>query len=145
MIMGLLLTIISIPMYLYSPHFLSQVAHSFISSMSGGSTNTSGMLREMGYPSMSTVISMVQYTAIGLTFAGSGLIMFGTVAKPVPKKVKVKPVIEKEEKIEEIPVESHPMDKKLETNLRSLRILQERLAKGEITSNEFQNLKRFLE
>ncbi|MGI0073811.1 MAG: hypothetical protein ACREA3_08365 [Nitrosotalea sp.] len=56
---------ISIPAYYYSPPYLSAATHSFIGSMSGGNMNTASMLRQMGYPSMHQVISILQYSLIG--------------------------------------------------------------------------------
>ncbi len=99
---GIFLTIVSIPAYYYSPHFLSDATHSFIGSMSGGSMNTASMLRQMGYPSMHQVISILQYSLIGLEVVGVGLVMFGFVAKKVPKSIPVKLVTD--EPIEEVHV-----------------------------------------
>ena len=87
---GIVLTIFSIPAYYYSPHYLTDVTHSFIGSMSGGNTNTASMLRQMGYPSMHQVIAMLQYSLIGLEVAGVGMVMYGFVAKKVPKSIPVK-------------------------------------------------------
>lgn len=101
-ITGIVLTIFSIPAYFYSPDYLSNVTHSFISSMSGGNTNTASMLRQMGYPSMHQVISMLQYLLIGLAAAGVGMALFGIVAKKVPKSVSVKLVTD--EPIEELQI-----------------------------------------
>ena len=149
---GLCLVIISIPGYLDTPSFMSQMIHSFTSSMTGSIPGTSGgsMLHQMGYPSRTVIIPMIQYSFIGLAVAGIGITVFGTVAKKIPKQVAVKLVTESE--IKEISTgpkiadqNTHAVDEGTQTNLRSLRILQERLAKGEITSSEFQNLKRLLE
>jgi uncharacterized membrane protein len=107
--------------------------------------NTSSILHQMGYPSMSAVIPIIQYSVIGMAVAGIGFVLFGFVAKKIPKKVAVKLVTEVSDKEKEVHTDSKPADEKIQTNLRSIRILQERLAKGEISLNEFQNLKRFLE
>ena len=144
-IIGSLLMIVSIPTYLYSPHFLSLAVHSFFRSMSNGGTINTSILHQMGYPSMSAVIPIIQYSVIGMAAAGIGFVLFGFVAKKIPKKVVVKLVTEVSDKEKEVHIDSKPTDEKIQTNLRSIRILQERLAKGEISSSEFLNLKRFLE
>ena len=147
LIIGLCLVIISVPGYLDSPSLMSQMIHSFMSSMTGTSVpGTSGsILKQMGYPSRTVVIPLIQYSFAGLGVVGIGFVAFGAVAKKVKKQFEMKLVAEEPETIKEIHVEPKPKDGKLETNLRSLRILQERLAKGEITSSEFQKLKKFLE
>ena len=94
---------------------------------------------------MSAVIPIIQYSVIGMAAAGIGVVLFGFVAKKIPKKVVVKLVTEVSDKEKEVHIDSKPTDEKIQTNLRSIRILQERLAKGEISSSEFLNLKRFLE
>ncbi len=99
---GIVLTIFSIPAYFYSPGYLSSVTHSFISSMSGGNMNTASMLRQMGYPSMHQVISMLQYSLIGMAVAGIGIALYGVVAKKIPKAISVKLVAD--EPIEELHV-----------------------------------------
>jgi len=144
---GACLAVISIPGYLDSPSIISQMIHSFTSTMTGSIPGTNGgsMLKQMGYPSRTVVIPMIQYMFAGLGVAGVGIAIFGIVAKKIPKQVKVKLVTEEPEKVKEIHMDSPSIDENAKTNLRSLRILQERLAKGEITSSEFQNLKRFLE
>ena len=90
-IVGALLAIISIPSYYYAPQFLSQAAHSFVVSMTGGSTiNGVSMLRQMGYPHLSVVIAVFQYLLVGITWIGIGLVAFGLVAKKTSKPVVVK-------------------------------------------------------
>ncbi len=92
-IVGIVLTIFSIPAYYYSPQYLTNTTHTFIGSMSGGNMNTASMLRQMGYPSLHQVIAMIQYSLIGMEVAGVGIVMFGLVAKKkTPKSLSVKPV-----------------------------------------------------
>lgn len=95
-ITGVLLVMFSIPSYYYSPQYLTNTAHSFISSMSGGNMNSASMLRQMGYPSLHQVIPMVQYMIVGLAVAGAGIAMFGVVAKKVSKSISVKLVADDE-------------------------------------------------
>ena len=128
---------------------MSQMIHSFMSSMTGTSVpGTSGgsILKQMGYPSRTVVIPLIQYSFAGMGVVGIGFVAFGAIAKKVKKQFEVKLVAEKQqETVKEVNAEPQPRDERLQTNLRSLRILQERLAKGEITSSEFQKLKKLLE
>jgi uncharacterized membrane protein len=144
---GLCLVLISIPGYLDTPNLMSQMIHSFTSSFTGSIPGTSGgsMLHQMGYPSRTVIIPLIQYSFVGLAAVGIGFVGFGSVAKKIPKQVTVKLVTEEAEKVKEVHTSPQITDERTQTNLRSLRILQERLAKGEITSSEFQNLKRLLE
>jgi hypothetical protein len=89
-IAGMLLTILSVPMHYYLPPILSTVIHSFVGSMSLGNVNSVSMLRQMGYPSMHQVLSVLQYLIIGTGVAGVGLVMFGLIAKKAPKTISVK-------------------------------------------------------
>ena len=145
---GLCLVLISVPAYLDTPNLISQMIHSFTGSFTGSIPGTHGsILHQMGYPSRTVIIPLIQYSFLGLAVAGIGLAGFGSIAKKVSKQVTVKLVAEESEETEriEVPPSSQITDERTQTNLRSLRILQERLAKGEITSNEFQNLKKLLE
>ena len=147
---GICLVLISVPGYFYTPMFVSQMAHSMMSlggSSSSGSSpvTTTSILHSMGYPSRSTISPIMQYSFIGLAVAGVGMTGFGAVAKKVKKQFAVKLVAEEPDKVKEFHAEPQPTNERTQTNFRSLKILQERLAKGEITSNEFQRLKRLLE
>ncbi len=146
-IIGLCLVLISIPGYLDTPNLMSQMIHSFTGSFTGSIPGTSGgsMLHQMGYPSRTVIIPLIQYSFVGLAVVGIGFVGFGSVAKKIPKQFTVKLVTEEPEEVKEFHTDTQPTDERTQTNLRSLRILQERLAKGEITSSEFQNLKRLLE
>lgn len=146
LIIGLFLVLISVPGYLDTPALMSQMIHSFMSSFSGSIPGTSGgsMLHQMGYPSRSVIIPIIQYSFVGLAFTGVCFVIFGAVAKNISKQVTVKLVAEETEKVK-VPTSTQFTDERTQTNLRSLRILQERLAKGEITSSEFQNLRKFLD
>ena len=143
---GLCLVFISIPGYLDTPNLMSQMIHSFTGSFTGSIPGTSGgsILHQMGYPSRTVVIPLIQYSFVGLAVVGIGFTAFGAVAKKIPRQVTVKLVTE-EEKAKEIHASPQITDERTQTNLRSLRILQDRLARGEITSSEFQNLKKLLE
>jgi uncharacterized membrane protein len=144
---GLCLVLISIPGYLDTPTLMSQMIHSFTSSFSGSipGTSTGSMLHQMGYPSRTVIIPLIQYSFVGLAAVGVGFVIFGAVVKKIPKQVTVKLVTEEAGKVKEVHTSPQITDERTQTNLRSLRILQERLAKGEITPSEFQNLRKFLE
>lgn len=152
---GACLVIISIPGYLDTPSMMSQMIHSFTSSMTGSIPGTTGgsMLHQMGYPSRTVIIPLIQYSFVGLALVGIGFAAFGAVAKKIPKQVTVKLVTEEPDivkdhtssEVEETHTSSKITDESTQTNLRSIRILQERLARGEISSSEYQNLKRLME
>lgn len=90
-ICGTLLAMISIPSYYYAPHFISQTAHSFVASMTGGNTLSGvSMLRQMGYPPLSVVIEAFQYLSIGMVFTGMGFVTFGLVTKKTSRPIPVK-------------------------------------------------------
>src|SRR5690242_5203810 len=149
LMIGICLVLVSVPGYLETPALMSQMIHSFMSSMTGTSVPGTGggsILKQMGYPSRTVVIHLIQYYFVGMGVVGIGFVAFGAIAKKVKKQFEVKLVAEEEQQtVKEISTKSQSKDEKIETNLRSLRILQERLAKGEITSSEFQKLKKFLE
>ena len=93
-VVGVFLTMVSIPGYYLSPHFLIDAEHSFIGSMSGGNMNTAYMLRQMGYPSLHQLIPILQYSILGIGVVGIGMTSFGFIAKKIPKSVSVKLVTE---------------------------------------------------
>ena len=162
-IIGLVLVLISVPGYLDTPTLMSQMVHYMMGSMMGSSSGSipgagsGSILKQMGYPSRSTVVPLIQYSFVGLALTGLGFIVFGIIARKVSSQVTVNLVTddgkgpEKVEDVREVKktkeVHSSPQftDEGVKIDNRSLKILQERLAKGEITVNEFQNLKRLLE
>ncbi|MDE1764373.1 MAG: hypothetical protein KGH88_09070, partial [Thaumarchaeota archaeon] len=90
---GAILAIFSVTSYFYAPSFLSQSAHSFVSSITGGNSLSSvTMLHQMGYPHLRVIISVSQYLLIGLALTGTGFAGFGLVAKKVSKPVILKVV-----------------------------------------------------
>ncbi|CUR51712.1 exported protein of unknown function [Nitrosotalea devaniterrae] len=89
-IAGMLLAVISVPLHSYLPSTLSSMTHSFVSTMSLGNMNSVSMLRQMGYPSMHQILYVLQYVIIGMAVAGIGLMIFGVLAKKVPKAISVK-------------------------------------------------------
>src|SRR5690349_19258365 len=126
---GVCLIFVSIPGYLDTPNFISQTIHSYSSTMTGSIPGTSGgsILHQMGYPSRTVVIPMIQYSFIGLAVAGIGITVFGAVAKKIPGQVTVKLVADENEKAEKIHANPQTTeqstripDERTQTNLRSL-------------------------
>jgi uncharacterized membrane protein len=152
-IIGLVLVLISVPGYLDTPTLMSQMVHYMMGAMTGSipGAGSGSILKQMGYPSRSTVVPLIQYSFVGLALAGLGFMGFGAIAKKITSQVTVNLATgdakepEKVEKIKEIHTSPQFTDERIHADNRSLRILQERLVKGEITANEFQNLKRLLE
>lgn len=114
-IAGMLLTIISIPMHSYLPSILSGMIHSFVTSMSVGNTNSVSMLRQMGYPSMHQVITVIQYLIMGMGVSGVGLMIFGLVAKKIPKAISVKLIAD--ESLNELHIEGQSLGSKTPKNI----------------------------
>ena len=80
----------------------------------------------------------MQDSFLGLAIVGIGMAGFGTIAKN--RKMQFTSLV-----LEEQDKKIHDDSKTIEKPQTSLRILQERLAKGEITSSEFQRLKELLD
>lgn len=151
LVIGVVIFAFSIIGYMESPNLVSKIMGSFMPSSMAGSGNSPilgmNMLMQMGFPSIETINDTLQYSFLGLAFAGVCLVVFGTIAKKkIPKKILVK-TNTKTDMIIERPVETIEklQDKEIKENLKTIRILQERLAKDEITLEEFLDLKRFLE
>ena len=109
-IAGMMLIIISIPMHTYFPPVLSDMIHSFVSSMTGGNIHSVSILRQMGYPSMQQVLFITQNLIIGIGVTGIGMMLFGLVAKKVTKTISVKLVTD--EPLKELHIGGQSMDSK---------------------------------
>jgi hypothetical protein len=83
-------------------------------------------------PSTPEITAFVQYCCIGLAIAGVGIIIFGMASKKTLTTVKIS-------------LESDQRSQDDDINLKAINLLQERLAKGEITSSQYQNLRKMLE
>ncbi len=86
-------------------------------------------------PSTQLIITFIQYLYAGLIVAGFGLIVFGVMSKKVSKLDKLNVHLES--------IKKSPEEK--DADVKTLFLLQERLAKGEITSSQYYNLKKLLE
>lgn len=122
--------------YYMSPGYISDT----VDKLTGGNTShsmTSNFLSQMGIPSVETMMDIARYSSVGLGVAGLGLMIFGIVTRNSKPQIFVESL------------ETNPLDPsdKADTSAKpkALWVLQERLAKGEITSRQFKNLKRLLE
>ena len=116
-IAGIFLVLISIPSYYYAPHYLTVSVHSFVGSMSGGNVNSASMLRQMGYPSLHEIMPIFQYSLVGLAVVGIGMVIFGWVAKKVPKAISIKLVTN--EPIEDLYINAQSPSSKSKKEIRS--------------------------
>ncbi len=132
---GIILIFVAILGYEISPDFIIKGMNSFTSGADSSSPFSSSLLSQMGIPSAAEMSILVQYCFIALAVAGAGTLIFGIVAK-VPKQ----------ETIKMIGIETNVQKpKNKENHDKALRLLKERLAKGEISSSEFVDLKDLLE
>lgn len=151
LVIGVVIFVFSIIGYMtFAPGFTSKMMSSFMPPTTNSlnfQAQTTHMLMQMGFPPFETIDSTMQFSSLGLAITGVGIIVFGIIAKKkIPKKIPAKTKTEPDVTIEK-PVETieKPQDMTMKENLRTIRILQERLARGEITPKEFADVKRFLE
>ena len=119
--------------YYMSPGYITET----VNKLTGGNTDhsmTSSFLAQMGIPSVDEMVEIAKYSFLGIGVAGLGLIIFGAVIKNYKKQFFVQSLDEESLESSEAPSMS-----------KALWVLQERLAKGEITSRQFKNLKRLLD
>jgi uncharacterized membrane protein len=131
-IIGIIFVLFAIPGYTILPSVITHETNN----LTGGNLQsplTKAMLAQMGIPSIDTIIKLTQYCFVGLAVAGLGIIVLGVLSKKIPKQT---PIKVQREPSSEVPDEGNPNE---------LRLLQERLAKGEISSSQYQNLKKLLE
>jgi uncharacterized membrane protein len=133
-IIGIACVLFGIPGYTIIPSFIITE----MDKLTGGnslSPMSSQILSTLGIPPIDTIALMVKYSFVGLVVAGLGIIFFGAVSKNIPKQVVAKLSIESNQKV-------HSYE---EPKSEVLDLLKERLARGEITSKQYQNLKKVLE
>lgn len=126
--------IFAAPGYVISPGLIT----SEINNLTGGNTDdnlTSSILSQMGIPPINEMVKIIQYSFVGLGLAGIGGIIVGMISK----KSNPQFVTPKTESVH------HKEHEEIKGKSTALNTLQERLAKGEITSSQYQNLKRLLE
>lgn len=146
LVIGACIVFVSILGYFDTPSIISQIIHAVIrtgtGTVSGSSpVTTSSMLRSMGYPTRSTVVPLIQNSFLGLAIVGIGITGFGIMSKNLKKQFHAEPPAENDDK----KTAGNEFSNTKKGEQSSLRILQERLAKGEITSSEFLRLRRLLE
>jgi uncharacterized membrane protein len=133
LITGVILILFGLLGYYYSPSVISDQMNKL---MGGNASDhgTSSLLSQMGIPPIETIIKLTEYSFLGLGFAGFGLTIFGTFAKNIKKQILVKPV------------EANSLgSSEPQARPEAVWVLQERLARGEISSIEYKNLKRLME
>jgi len=150
LVIGVVIFAFSIIGYMAAPSLMSKMMDSFTAPMAGSGNspvNGMNMLRQMGFPPIETINNTMQYSFLGLAFVGIGLVVFGMIAKKkIPKKISATTNTETATIIEKpVTTIKKPQDREIKENLKTIRLLQERLAKGEITTKEFLDLKKFLE
>ncbi len=133
-ITGVVLIIFGIPGYLYTPNLMSQFMYSYTGT-SGSSTMATSVLQQIGIPPIQVIDQWIHYSFVGLAIAGVLLVVLGIFTK---KNVKQFSNINAE------PEESTEKSQE-EPSQKSLQILKERLARGEITPDDFVDLKKLLE
>lgn len=131
-IIGVVLIIFTVPGYTISPNLITKEMN-ILTGGNGDTHLTSAMLSQMGIPPIDEMIKITQYSFVGLGVVGIGCIFKGAFSK-MSKPQFVTPKTESAH---------HEMDNEIKKN--TFHMLQERLAKGEITSSQYQNLKRILE
>ena len=149
---GIFLFGLSVFGYVMGPSMLSQMMNMFTPGGTG-SVNSAGIdpYKMMGIPRPEELAKMAQYSFLGLMFGGLGVLVFGAMAKKKPKKVAPAQQLENEMALEsQVHPQVHPQVKndlvnsEPRHNQRTLAILEERLARGEITTKEYVNLKKLL-
>ena len=131
---GILFVLLAIPSYNIVPALLTELMNKF----TGGGAATpmaNQIFAQLGIPPIDTIIKYLQYSLIGLIVAGLFIVVFGMLAKKIQKQPAVTLSIDSGQKMQE----------QENSNFRALYLLQERLAKGEITSSQYLNLKKVLE
>ncbi|TLX69578.1 MAG: SHOCT domain-containing protein [Thaumarchaeota archaeon] len=134
-IIGSVLIIIGIVGYFDSSNLMSKYMNSFMVTP-GSSGVASGVFQQMGFPPIQEVDKWIHYSFVGLAVTGVLPVLFGIFAK---KKI--------QKQFSNINTDlSHLTPEPQEdTSLKSISILKERLAKGEITPYDFIHLKKLLE
>lgn len=102
---------------------------------SGSSAMATSVLQQIGIPPIQVIDQWIHYSFVGLAIAGVLLVVLGIFTK---KNVKQFSNINAE------PEESTEKSQE-EPSQKSLQILKERLARGEITPDDFVDLKKLLE
>jgi len=110
----------------------------FVNKFSDGSAQTAmtnQIFSQLGIPSIDAIMKYMQYSLIGLVLTGFSMIVFGAIAKKTNIQSSSSLFIDSKQKLGD----------QDNTNFKVIHLLQERLAKGEITSSQYLSLRRILE
>ena len=133
------------PGYVMSPGYISDT----VNKLTGGNAShsmTSSFLSQMGIPSVDEMIDIAHYSFIGLGIAGLGLTIYGAVTNNSKNKIILESIKTNSSVAPNSSDKSNTSDTSSTSEMpKALWLLQERLAKGEITSRQFKNLRRLLE
>jgi len=133
-LIGFAIVMFAAPCYYLFPTFATH-AMSMFTGGTAASPMSYQIFAQLGIPPMQTVITLVQYSIIGFIVFGVGAIAFGIISKGQPKKKSYK-----------LKIESTPQkNEKEDLNPEVIHLLKERLAKGEISFNEYDDLKKAVE
>jgi len=137
-IIGAAFALLAIPAYSVVPHFITRVMNklTFGNEQSPMASQIFSQLGMPPIPPLQEIIAFVQYCCIGLVVAGAGILIFGLASKKTSKPFSVKVSLEPEPDMR-LPDE--------DPNIKAIHLLQERLAKGEITSSQYKNIRKMLE
>ena len=133
-IIGFVLIIIGIVGYFDSSNLMSKYMDSF--AVTPNSSVAANVFSQMGFPPIEEVDKWIHYSFAGLAVAGVFPVLFGIFAK---KKI--------QKQFSDINTDLNHIipEPQEDTSLKSISILKERLARGEITPYDFVHLKKLLE
>jgi len=133
-IIGFVLIIIGIAGYFDSSNLMSKYMDSF--AVTPNSSVAANVFSQMGFPPIEEVDKWIHYSFAGLAVAGVFPVLFGIFAK---KKI--------QKQFSDINTDLNHIipEPQEDTSLKSISILKERLARGEITPYDFVHLKKLLE
>ena len=146
-LIGLALLVTSIYGYYHASQLVGVFENQMLNSMSGVLSSPSPddqkfSVVKNGYPSAETLTKVAQYGFIAFSLISIGIIVFGVIAKKkMPSQFVANTSIEVKNK-EFASTKSEEVDR---ANINGIRILKDRLAKGDITESEFKNLRKFFE
>jgi uncharacterized membrane protein len=133
-IIGSVVIIIGIAGYFDSSNLMSKYMDSF--TVTPGSGVAANVFSQMGFPPLPEVDKWIHYSFVGLAVAGVLPVLFGIFAKKKIQK-QFSNINTDLNHITPEPQEVPP--------LKSIDILKERLARGEITQYDFVHLKKLIE
>lgn len=149
---GIFVFALSVIGYVMGPSMINQMMGMFTPG-GASSTNSAGIdpYKMMGIPRPEELAKMAQYSFLGLMLAGIGVLVAGIMVKKKPKKVTPAQQLGDEVSLQpqmqpqvQPQVKNDVANSDPKHNQRTLAILEERLARGEITTKEYVNLKKLL-